>query len=331
MKFFQSLVSILVYCICSCGASTRPAQSLAAVDEQHYRAAVARDPRDPAAHAEYSRWLAAQQRHLEAEVEIRAAVNAEPSDAAYRADLASILAASDGGSLLSIKRAEEEFLEGIQRSESAEMRAAYAAFLARFRSADRAAAEYERAAAIAHAPSLRSECLLSAARMSAAAPESVRLRLYTRAVDAERSATTLAALAGFLRFVKRDYRRAEEAYAEAVELSPEDVDALRGYATFLHTIRRAPDRAAPMFARLVAADPSAAARDAHARFLLAQGEYAAAAAAAQEAVDQDEELRPAWAKVLTWQAQTPTWRDCARWDAAEVLACGLLVLAAPWS
>jgi len=325
MNFFKSLVSILVLCICSCGASV-PAQSLAAVDEQHYRAAVARDPRDPAAHAEYSRWLAAQQMYLEAEVEIRAAVTAEPSDAAYRADLASIIAESG-----SIKRAEEEFLEGIERSESAEMRAAYAAFLERFRTADSAAAEYERAAEIADAPALRSECLLSAARLSAAAPASVRLRLYTRAVDAERSAATLAALAGFLRFVQRDYRRAEEAYVEALELAPADTAALRGYATFLHSIRRDPDRAAPMFERLVAADPSAAARDARARFLLATGAYAAAAAAAQEAVDLDADLRPAWAKVLAWQEQPAELRDCARWDAAEVVACGLLVLAAPWS
>ena len=51
------------------------------------------------------------------------------------------------------------------------------------------------------------------------------------------------------------------------------------------------------FARLVAADPSAAAREAHARFLLATGAYAAAGAAAQEAVDLDADLRPAWAKV----------------------------------
>merc|ERR1719409_1713741 len=157
MSASVSIVSIVVYCtlICPCAASH--ARIGLALDEKHYRDAVARDPRDPVAHAEYGRWLSAQHRHLEAEVETRAAVNAVPSDPAFRADLASVLAATDPG------RAEAEFEQGLESGDNADLRAAYARFLLTVREDPlHAAREWKQAAQSTTCQSQRSTFLLAA-------------------------------------------------------------------------------------------------------------------------------------------------------------------------
>lgn len=310
-------VPLLVNCICLCAAS--PAQPGLALDEKHYRDAVARDPRDPVAHVEYGRWLSAQQRHLEAEVETRAAVNFVPTDPAFRADLAEVIAVADPA------RAEAEFTAGLEAEDSAELRAAYARFLLAVRGAPgRAASEWERAAQACANPARRAELLLAAARAQEAAGQ--RTALYAAAVEADRTPATLAAYAGFLRHVKHDYRGAEDAYSAALELDPRYADALLGYATFLQNVRRQYDSAEAMYRRALEDPVDVRSRNAYAKFLMTvRGDYVRARSVVDEAVSLDPALRPEWAKVLAWSTPERL-SDCLRPDAAELLACTALVL-----
>jgi len=318
-------VSILVFCIRPCAASHT--QIGLAIDEKHHRDAVTRNPRDPVARAEYGRWLSSQQRYLEAEVEARAAVNAVPTDPAFRADLASVLAATDPS------RAEAEFEQGLESGDNADLRAAYARFLLTVREDPlHAAREWKQAAQSTTCQSQRSTFLLAAARASEAAGGTTQATtLYAAAVEADRTPATLSAHASFLRHVLRDYRNAELAYSGALELDPHSSDALLGYATFLEYVRRQNDRAEAMYLRAVEQPSDAQARFAYAKFLMkVRGDYESARSVVDEAVSLNPAIRPAWAKVLSWPT-LPTVRDCLRFDAAELLACTMLVLLDMWT
>jgi Tfp pilus assembly protein PilF len=249
-----------------------------------------------------------------------------PTDPAFRADLASVLSATDPC------RAEAEFEEGLESGDNAELRAAYARFLLTVRHEPvRAAREWERAAQRTTFTSQRATFLLAAARASEAAGTTQTTMFYAAAVDADRTPTTLSAHASFLRHVLKDYRNAEFAYSGALELDPRNSEALLGYATFLEHVRGQHDRAETMYLRAVKEPSDAQARHAYAKFLMkVRGDYEGARLVIGEAVSLDPARWPTWAKVLSWPTFA-TVRDCLRFDAAELLACTMLVLFDLWT
>lgn len=268
--------------------------------------------------AEVGQWLAAQELHLVKEVDARAAVNAVPTDPDCRRTLAEAVA--DTGD---IERAIAEFEEGLRRAPHWTLHAAFARFLENTGSER---SEAELAAAVAEAPTVEAaSLLLEAAAIRKAAGRPVG-DLYVRAVDLDRTASSLTQLAMY-EATKGHVSSAgkkesvEALLREAIEVDPEHGDALLALAL------RLPPDAEDLFSR-AAARGDARAWDKYAEFLRGRGEYVRMAAAAREAVSRDASRSRTWGKVVAWVPdRAPELSECLRMDAAESLACGLLTLA----
>lgn len=288
------------------------------LDERHFVQGLASNPRDAGLRAAYGRWLLSYGRPAEAEVEARSAVAAAPQDPALRVALAEVLAHAGHAD------AEGEFRAALAACEPgacARPRAAYAAFL-EGRGSRRADAEYRAAAEAADADA---GVLIAAARFFEAGDADAAERAYQRAVELEPSAESLTRYASFLRHRRRQYREAETLYSAALRKDPSYRDALAGYATFLSVVRGDLARAEALFEQALKDPSDAKSRDAYAKMLRRSRKFLRMAEVAREAVSLDPHLAARWAFLDRWDPLPTSVSQCPASDAADALACGLLL------
>jgi len=273
-------------------------------------------------------------------MEQRAAVATRPADGALRAEFAELLAAR------SEQEAEQQYLEGLEKCpRSARLRASYARFLVVYRQQDeKALDQYEVGSQLADPqedPQAFAELLAQYGTLVTRSHGRGRSALaraekqFVRAAEDTPSAQSQQRLAAFLRFDKKDYRAAEAAYQEALQLDPEFPAALCGYATLLDTVRGLHDQAEDMYQQ---AAPSGECLAAYATFLrrVRQDFVKMADLVTSEAGSEDTKLQaPEWDNARIWHrfnaegALGHGIAECARVgvDAVRILACVLLYLA----
>lgn len=310
------------------GSFLLPPAGAVPLDERSFVEGLSANPRDIALRAAYGRWLLAAQRHMEAEAETRTAVNARPNDASLRRDLAQVLA--DAGD----PRAAEEFALAVAANPAdEEVRASYAAFLAR-RDPAAAEREFEALAEIGDVAS-RSRTLLAYAELVLQQrPTDVPAitKIYERACDVDPTASTLTLFADFLFGRVNDYPRAQDLYTRALERDTAHEPAVVGLANLLYVTRRDLQRASALLGSL--REPSVSALDLYARVLRSQHEFAKMSEVAREAVARDPTLATAWRSATTWEPDfvPRAVGDCftvgRQWNAADPLACLGLYLSA---
>jgi len=307
--------------------------------EAEFTSALRQNPKDAETRAAYALWLQKGNRLLEAETELRAAVQTKPDDAGLRTAFAEFLA-------LHSQKAEEEYLEGLRHCpKSARLRASYARFLVVHQQQDsKALDEYEQGAALADPqedPAAFGELLAQygtlitrthgRGRSSLARAE----KQFVRAVSDAPSAQSEHRYAAFLRFDKKDYRLAEQAYERALELDREFPLALCGYATLLDKVRGDHDRAEQLYAR---AAPQGECLAAYAGFLrrVRKDFVQMADLVTSDAGRDDPKLQdPEWDNARVWHRLNADGqlgggiRECAAAgaDSVRVLACVLLYIA----
>lgn len=293
------------------------------LDERHFVQGLASNPRDAGLRAAYGRWLLSYGRPAEAEVEARSAVAAAPQDPALRVALAEVLAQTMTAH--ADADAESEFraaLAACGAGPCARPRAAYAAFLAG-RGSRRADAEFR---AVAEAPDADAGVLIQAARFFEVQEDAdAAERAYKRAVELEPSAESLTRYASFLRHRRRQYREAETLYSAALRQDPSYRDALAGYATFLSVVRGDLARAEALFEQALRDPHDAVSRDAYAKLLRRSRKFLRMAEVAREAVSLDPHLAERWAFLDRWDPVPTSVSQCPASDAADALACGLLL------
>lgn len=303
--------------------------------ESDFSSALAQNPRDAALRAAYARWLLEEDRLQEAEMECRAAVETRPDDASLREEFAQLLALRDEA------EAEEQFLEGIRRTpDSALLRKSYAHFLVVRRGQDsKALAEYELGSQLADPrkdPASFVEMLAQYGTLITRSEGRGRSALnraerqFVRAAEESSSASAHSHYAAFLRFDKKDYRAAEQAYEAALDEDESFPPALCGLASLLDRIRGQHDRAEQLYER---AEDSGRCIAQYAQFLrrvrkdyVRMTELVTSKAADDVKVQSEFENARIWHSLNAAGALTGGIMKCARVgaDAVRVLACLLL-------
>lgn len=309
--------------------------------EETFSSALLKNPRDAFTRAAYARWLAAAERNEEAEMEHRAAVETAPANASMRADFAELLAVRGN-----LAEAELQYEEGLRRQpDSARLRSSYARFLVVRKSDSNTALEQYELGAQLCVPSddpanfaemlAQYGTLLTRVHGRGKASLATAERQFVRAVKEGPAAMAQQRYAAFLRFDKKDYRAAEQAYQAS--LADDELPAtLCGYASLLDLVRGDYDQAQDLYKK---ARPSGQCVALYARFLRrVRKDFVAMAdlVADAEAAATDTKLQSVeWDSAKLWHSMHTEgglesgMEKCLRvgLDAVRFVACVLLTLA----